>query len=295
MKNNFIPALCITAGAILWGFIGLFLNALEGFSSIQLLAVRSLITTVLLFVFLAVVDREKLCIHIRDIHYFIGTGIISFAAYNFSYFAAIRLTSMSVAAVLLYTSPIFVTLMSAVFFKEKLTVKKCISVVLAFFGCVLITGLGTDSQISAKGLCAGLVSGFCYALYSIFGKFALSKYSTVTVTAYTFLFASLVSVPFADFGKICATMTGDTAFLLVMFALLSGLVPYLLYTYGLSGTQAGKAAVIACIEPVTAAIAGTAVLGEDMTISTISGIIFVLGAVMLLQCEKAWNNKDVKL
>lgn len=283
MKNNFISVFCITAAAVLWGFIGLFLNELKEFSSMQLLAVRSVITAVLLFAYLAAVDREKLRIHIRDTYYFIGTGIISFAAYNFSYFAAIRLTSMSVAAVLLYTSPIFVTLMSAVFFKEKLTMRKCISVVFAFFGCVLITGLGTESQISAKGLCAGLISGFCYALYSIFGKFALSKYSTITVTAYTFLFASLVSVPFANFGEICSQLTDNTAVLLVVFALLSGLVPYLLYTYGLSTTQAGKAAIIACIEPVTAAVVGTAVLGEDMTIRTVFGIAFVISAVILLQ------------
>ena len=286
MRNNVIPALCITASAILWGFIGLFLNVLEEFSSAQLLAVRSFFTAAVLFVFMAIKDPKKLYIKLRDIHYFIGTGIVSFAAYNFAYFAAIRLTSMPVAAVLLYTSPIFVTIMSAMFFKEKLTLKKCIAVICAFIGCVLITGLGTDTALSIKGLTAGLISGFCYALYSIFGKFALAKYSSLTVTAYTFLFASLAAVPLADFGAMTELITSENIVTLVFFALLSGLVPYLLYTYGLSKTQAGKAAVIACIEPVTAAVAGVTVLGEDMSVRILAGILCILGAVILLQYKR---------
>ena len=287
MKNSFISTFCITAGAVMWGFIGLFLKALDGFSSAQLLAVRSFVTAVLLFAFLAVRDRKKLYIKIRDIHYFIGTGIISFASYNFAYFAAIRLTSMSVAAVLLYTSPIFVTIMSAIFFKEKLTPKKCVAVLCAFAGCMLITGIGTDTMLSTKGLTAGLISGFCYALYSIFGKFALERYSTITVTAYTFLFASLAAIPLADVGSTIQLITSDNALLLLVFGLFSGLIPYLLYTYGLSKTQAGKAAVIACIEPVTAAVAGVTLLNEELLLRTFIGIVFVIGAVILLQYNKS--------
>ena len=285
MKNNILPSVCITAGAALWGFIGIFLNSLSGFSSANLLAVRSLITAVLLFAFIAVKDYKLLKIRLRDIWYFIGTGIISFASYSFAYFAAIRLTSMAVAAILLYTSPIFVTVMSIFVFKEKLTLKKAAAVILAFSGCILITGLGTEMQLNIKGLCAGLISGFCYALYSIFGKIALKKYSTLTVTAYTFLFASIAVLPLADFGNISANLDIHTMLKFIFFALATGLVPYALYTYGLSRTPAGKASVIACIEPVTASLAGYFILSEEISVKTILGIILVLSAVIVLQIK----------
>ena len=292
-KNNILPFVCITAGAALWGFIGIFLNVLSGFSSADLLVIRSLITAALLFTFIAVKDYRLLKIHLRDIWYFIGTGIISFASYSFAYFAAIRLTSMAAAAILLYTSPIFVTVMSVLIFREKLTLKKAAAVILAFSGCILITGLGTETQLNAKGLCAGLISGFCYALYSIFGKIALKKYSTLTVTAYTFLFASAAVLPLADFGSIRANLDMHNTLILILFALLTGLVPYALYTYGLSRTPAGKAAIIACIEPVTASLAGCFILGEEMSLKTISGIILVLSAVIVLQIkEKASSKKN---
>lgn len=282
-KNNIIPTASIIAGAILWGFIGIFVNKLNGFSSADLLSIRCLVTAILLFAFIAIKDKRLLKIKLKDIWMFIGTGIISFASYSFAYFASIRLTSMSVAAILLYTSPIFVMSMSILIFKEKLTIKKFAAVILAFLGCVFITGLGTEDHISAKGLTVGLISGFCYALYSIFGKIALKKYSTLTVTAYTFLFASIVAIPLSDFGNIYSRCDLNTAIFLLIFALLTGLAPYALYTYGLSKTPAGKAAVLACVEPVTAALSGILIMHEAISLQTVLGIILVLSAVIVLQ------------
>lgn len=280
MRNKGFPVGCIILGAALWGLIGLFINHLSDYGSFDLLAVRSLFSSAGIFAFIGMTDRSKLKIQLHDLWMFIGTGIISFAAYNIFYTLAIRLTSMATAAVLLYTSPIFVTIMALFLFKEKLTGKKAAAVACAFIGCVLISGF---SDSTAAGIVTGLMSGFCYALYSIFGRFALKKYASVTVTAYTFLFAFIVSAPLAKWGHIVGTLGGENLTWWILYAVFSGIVPYSLYTYGLAFVEAGRAAVMACIEPVVAALAGVFILHEGITVTAVMGICLILGAVVLLQ------------
>ena len=84
-------------------------------------------------------------------------------------------------------------LMSALFFQERVTGRKAAALIIALFGCACTTGIfsGVGSAVPAFGIFTGIASGFCYALYSIFGHVALKKYDTVTVTAYTFLVAAV--------------------------------------------------------------------------------------------------------
>ena len=112
------------------------------------------------------------------------------------YFTAIRLMTMSTAAILLYTSPIWVMILAIIFLKEKVTVQKIIALILAFAGYVLVSGFG--GKVSLPGILSGLGAGLGYGLYSIFGKFVLKKYSPLTVTCYTFLIAGLGSIFVAD-------------------------------------------------------------------------------------------------
>ncbi|PMC38381.1 hypothetical protein CJ195_07895 [Bacillus sp. UMB0899] len=86
---------------------------------------------------------------------------------------------------------------SRVLFKERFTFRKVLSLITTFMGCILVIGLipFTKESVTIYGLLVGLGSGFFYALYSIFGKFALAKYSTVTVTTYTFIFAAIAITP----------------------------------------------------------------------------------------------------
>ena len=73
--------------------------------------------------------------------------------------------SLSTAAILLYTAPTIVMLLSALFFKEKITPIKLAALVMAFAGCCLVSGLGQgENALSLGGLLFGLGSGVGYAL-----------------------------------------------------------------------------------------------------------------------------------
>ena len=202
------PMFVIMAGAC-WGIIGIFSKSLLGigFSPIQIVFLRFGIAAVLVWLYILIFDRKKIRILLRDIWMFFGTGIFSLTMFSTLYFTTIQRTTLSLAAVLLYTAPCFVMIMSAIFFREKIGRRKITALLLALLGCVCTTGL-LEAALSGEalggatltGVLTGIGAGFGYALYSIFGTLALKKYDTVTVTAYTFLVTALALLPFC-FGK----------------------------------------------------------------------------------------------
>lgn len=282
--------LFILLAASLWGCIGLFLKLLTtaGLTSMQCVAVRCGTAAVLYFLWLLLTDRKALRIQLRDSFYFVGTGILSVVFFNWCYFNTIQCSSLAVAAVLLYTAPVFVMLMSAVVFQETITPKKLMALALTFLGCMLVTGmlpLGRTS-ISIQTILYGLGSGFGYALYTIFGKFALAKYSSATVSFYTFLFASFGSLPLS--GLLQAPQ------ILFDWRVLAGglgigifccILPYLFYTEGLLHAEAGKAAILATAEPFVAALLGVLIFQEVLTPFKLFGMAAILGAIVLLNAK----------
>lgn len=275
--------LLVLLAAFLWGTIGFFVRTLTaaGFSEAQLIAFRSWVSAGIMIAWLAWRDPAALRIRLQDWWMFAGTGIVSFVLFGCCYFAALRLIPLSTAAILLYTAPIFVAVLSALLFHERFTGRTALALAMAFGGCILVSGPagGTDGT----GILLGLLSGFFYALYSIFGKYALQRYSSATVTTYTFVFASLGITPFADLPGLAAIpWTPALTLTLLVFAGTSGAAAYLLYTKGLSGLPATDAAIAAILEPVVASLTGLIVFGETPGFIGILGICLVLAAILVL-------------
>jgi len=280
--------LILAAGA-LWGCISVFFRMLTGagFTPMQAVTLRVFVAAAVFAVYLLCRDRGAFRIRLRDIPLFIGTGILSLAAFNFCYFTAIEMSSVAVAAVLLYTSPVFVMLLSAVVFREKITSRKVAALVITFLGCMLVTGvLGGGEKLPLAAVLYGVGSGLGYALYSIFGKLALRKYSSETITLYTFVFAFIGVAPFSRFtGMSLAAMRGEAVLGALGLGTLCCVLPYILYTKGLERVEAGRAAIVATIEPVVAAVIGAVVFREPFTAAKIAGILLVLGAIVILNIK----------
>lgn len=292
--------LYIILAASLWGCIGVFLKLLTaaGLDSMESVAVRSTVAAALYFLWLLCTDRRALKVHLRDLWYFVGTGICSLLFFNWCYFNAISLSSLSVAAVLLYTSPVFVMLLSAVFFREAITPRKIAALALTFCGCVLVAGLLPAGVGGIPPIAAlfGLGSGFGYALYSIFSKFALKKYAPASITFYTFLFAALGSLPLSSLGRDAARLLDPRTILGGLgIGVLCCILPYLLYTQGLRWAEPGKAAILATVEPFVAALIGILVFHEEVTLYKLLGMGAIFGAILVLNrgtTEKADGEKD---
>jgi drug/metabolite transporter (DMT)-like permease len=285
------PGLILLAG-VLWGSMGLFvrkLNAL-GLSSMEIVALRVSVTSIALGLYLLLFQRHLLKIRIRDCWCFLGTGICSIVFFNVCYFTAITLTSLSVAAVLLYTAPAIVMVLSCLLFGEKMTARKFMSLLMTLSGCVLVTGvLENGGDISGAGILAGLGAGLGYALYSIFGRYALEKgYHSLTITFYTFLTASIASLFTGNIGHVAAVAIESSSMLLFCFAfgILCTVVPYLVYTIGLNYIENSRASILASIEPVTATVLGIFVFQEPVSLPEVVGMALVVGAFIVCRKDK---------
>lgn len=279
--------ICIIAAAALWGCIGIFLKLLTaaGLGTMQAVAVRVILAAVLYAAFLLITDRKAFRIRPRDIWMFVGTGICSLVFFNWCYFSCIKSIEgggLGIAAVLLYTAPIFVMIMSAIFFREKLTPVKLVALALTFAGCLLVTGVvGSRAAIPTKAILYGLGSGFGYALYSIFGKAATKRYGSKTVTVWSFILGAVAVVPFLFGVEWSGLATAQGIFGALGISVLCCILPYLLYTEGLKSVEPGRASVMATVEPVVAAIVGI-FYGEMPTALRIAGMALVIGAIVLM-------------
>ena len=285
------PVFVLSAGT-LWGLMGIFVRKLStyGFSSLQIACLRILFGAALFLVISGCYRRELLKIKLRDVGLFLGMGLLSLLLFTVCYFTTINLASLSVAAILLYTSPIWVMLLSALCFREKITGRKLLCAAMAFGGCVLVSGMGSASGLSPAVIVTGLLSAVGYGLYSIFGTFALRKYQPITVTTYAFVFGALGAAVLCKPVEIIAVIAsapnpGGLVLLLAVTAFVTAVLPYLLYTVGLSHMRASAAAIMASIEPVVATAAGALVFGEGLTLSAVAGIALVLGAIVVLNAK----------
>ena len=285
-------ALCVLLAGTLWGSMGLFVRKLNavGLYALDIVQLRIAISLVLVGLYLLIFARNKLRVRLRDLWYFAGTGIVSLLLFSWCYFSGMQEASLSVMAVLLYTSPAFIVLLSVLLFRETLTRQKLLALVLTFAGCCLVSGLGSGSAVSMKGLLLGLGSGFFYALYSIFSRYAIERgYGSWTITFYTFLFCLLASAPLAHWGLIASALSSGVSVPVyaLLMGLLTGFLAYIFYTKGLEGMESSRAGILASVEPVVGTIIGTLVFHEPLPVQSVLGIALVLGGIVVLGGKKA--------
>ena len=279
-------------GAALWGTIGWFVKNLYtyGFTPMEVVTLRATSAATLLIIYLVIKSPKSLHLKsVKDLKYFIGTGIFSIVFFNFCMFTAIELSTIPVATALLYTGPAFVTIFSYFLFKEAFTKQKLLALSGTLLGTCFVVGLLPTNlnSVSIESILFGLGSGVGYALYSIFSKYALQKYSSLSITTFTFIVASVTLLPFFPFQE-KAYLLANPEVLFYVFGL--GLFPtaiaYIVYTYGLNKTEASKASILTTIEPVVAILIGIFIFKELFTFVQMIGMSLIIGAVILMQIKR---------
>ena len=278
----------ILLAATLWGIIGLWNRRLMagGFSPTDIVVVRNFGGMALLAVIFAVKNRSVFRVKREHLKYFFGTGVISVVLFTMCYFTCQKLCSLAVASILLYTAPSFVVVLSAVLWKEPVTKKKLLALLLTLGGCALVCGVFSGGlTVTLTGILLGLGAGFFYALYSVFGRYALAHYDSMTVTVWTFLFAGPASLMLAPGSRTLGPALSRPDMWLTAGVLghASSVLPDLFSPNGPRRVAAGQAPIMASLEPVVAALAGILVFGEPMSAATGAGILCVLAGVVILR------------
>lgn len=277
----------ILAAAALWGAIGLWNRNLmaAGLSPASIVVVRNLGGMALLTLVFLFRDRSVFQVERGHLRYFFGTGVISVVLFTVCYFSCQRLCSLAAASILLYTAPAIVVLLSALLWREPVTARKIAALGLTLAGCALVCGVFSGGlTVTPAGILLGLGSGFFYALYSVFGRYALAHYGSMTVTVWTFLFAGPASLALARPRELAAAFSqGETWLLALGLVVFSTVAPYILYTWGLARVESGRASILASLEPVVASLIGAAVFREPVGLAAWAGIACVLAGVAILR------------
>jgi drug/metabolite transporter, DME family len=282
----------VALAACLWATLGLFFRVLHddyALSSLTIAFLRATIAAVILLTGMLALRRDLLAVSRRALVFYAAYGLIGIGAFYFLYVQAVVQTSVTTGVVLLYTAPVFVTLMAWRAFREPMTANKVAALVLAFAGCALVARAYDPTQLvlNAPGLALGLGAGVTYALYTILSKFILARHSQWTALTYALIFGALFLAPLQLVDSSApATIPPGAWLCLLGLAIGPTLGSLILYSAALKVVPASDASLVATLEPVVASGLAFLLLGERMEWLQWVGGAMVIGGSMLVNTAK---------
>jgi drug/metabolite transporter (DMT)-like permease len=213
-------------------------------------------------------------------------GVLGVAASNYFYYLAIEKTNVGTAIILQYTAPVWVLLYMIARRLQRATMQRILSCALALLGTSLVIDLfgGGGFKIDRTGVMAAMLASVSFAFYNVAGGRLVQHHDRWKVVVYVFLGAALfwaiVNPPWRIFA---AHYSGAQWIFLLVFALMSILLPFSLYFSGLQQLDPTRAIVTSCLEPVFSIVLAAILLGEVLGLIQIVGMILVLAATLLVQ------------
>ena len=214
-----------------------------------------------------------------------STGVF---AYNVFFFKGLKLIEAGRAAIIIANNPILIALCSAILFKERLTPKKMIGVMLSVSGAVLAISRGNPLTLLQGGLGWGeLFIGACvlsWVTFSLIGKTVMSGLSPLTSITYASVIgAAALFVPACYDGLLQGiTQYGWTAWVGVFYLGFFGTVlGFVWYYEGIRAIGPTRAGLFINFVPISAIILAFIILKEPLTVSLLGGAVLVSTGVYL--------------
>lgn len=262
-KDRSIGKIQIAAAAVLWGLAGVCVKSIE-WSSLSLMAVRSLISLLMLF---AVKRSFKISFTKTNI-----LGAVMMSSTGILYVEAIKLTTAGTAIVLQYIAPILVFLYSVIFQHRKAKLSEALITLAVFGGCVLSFADSLDPT-RILGNLLGLASGVTFAGQIIVMNNKDSDSESCLMIGNIIGFA--VCVPFLFLDKNLVLDAKNIIWVLILGIFQYGLAN-ILFGKGIDRVDKVEGSLILTIEPVFNPIPVAIVCGEKM------GILAVIGSAVVI-------------
>ncbi len=269
---------------LIFGTIGIFRKMIP-LSSAQLAFFRGAIGSVSLVLLVSVrrrrilgrITRKKLFMLITSGAMIGVNWILLFEAYNY--------TTVSVATLCYYMAPTFVVVLSAVLFREPMSLRNGLCVITALLGMVLISGVaesGLPGVNELRGIIFGLAAACLYAAVVLENK-RIQGAPAYDKTILQLASAALVLVPYLAVtdGVTGIAWTPQVIILLLFVGIVHTGLSYVLYFGSIEGVRTQTLALFSYIDPVTALILSALLLHEKMTMLGILGACMILGAAIV--------------
>jgi len=283
-----VAYLFMALAATMWATSGTFTELATGADAtpMQITVFSVIITTVLVLIGVLAFDRKSLAVHRKDIIPLIVFSQITSTFFSTAWYFCVDRTGVATAVILLYAYPGIVTLASIFFLSERLTREKAIALPLTFVGCILVAGaqdMGETLEFDLIGIGLGIYTAIAGAIYYIWGKKFLVKYSANTVVLYMYIFSVPSLVLIANPASVAHTsLPADAWWYMFLIGLIPGAIAPVVSMLALRRIQASRASIVASIEPVVAVVIAYLILSE--TINLVQGIgvgLVFLGVIML--------------
>lgn len=273
----------IILAGIGFGFLGIFgrLAFAAGINVGELLVFRFFLAAVLLWIGLYIFRRDLLKLSLSQVLISCLLGIAGYAVFSTMYFKAIQGVSVAIAAMLLFTFPIFVNVGAYLFLKEELRMKQWISLFLSIVGLVLLLwGDMTVGKVSS--IFWGLGAALTYAIYVLVSGKVQKEVHPLSSSLYVISAAAVALFLFhrPDLTRLSHFHWREFSYILGI-ATIGTIIPLTLFLSGMQKISSSKASIIVMIEPVTAALAGWFILGEVLALYQILGACVVLCGLVL--------------
>jgi drug/metabolite transporter, DME family len=221
----------------------------------------------------------------RDLLHVCLLGVLGVAASNYFYYLAIQKTNVATAIILQYTAPVWVLLYMVARGLQKPTLSRIAAVALALLGIALVIGIfGAGLRLDTIGVSAALVAALSFSFYNVGGHRLLARYDRWTVLLYTTGSAAAFWILINSPSKIVsAHYSGGQWLFLLVFSLLSVLLPFSFYFAALQHLEPTRAVIASCLEPVFSILIAAIALGEILHPVQALGIVFVLAAILVVQ------------
>jgi drug/metabolite transporter (DMT)-like permease len=284
LKKGYIYSII---SAVFFGSAGLIVKLayVEGVDPIGLLTLQYIIAVTLMFLILAIKDKQELKVSKKDLYHLFILGVVGNSFMTVFYYTAYHYLPMAMVTILLYTYPIMVFLYSLIFHKGEINNTKTLALITAFIGCILALGiLGGGVKYSLKGIMFGVLSAVFYAFMNIYSENTLATVKPLTINAYSTLFSliSLVLYSFPTFifkGQVTLSILGYTTIL----AVFCEIIPLTLMYAAIKHIGSLKVSILGNIETPTAMLLSFFILREHIGFTQLIGAILVFYAVYLLR------------
>jgi drug/metabolite transporter (DMT)-like permease len=277
----------VAAAAAMFGLNGSMARSLidDGLSAVRLAQLRSLGSLVILAAFLLVAQRERLRVDRRDLPALAVLGVAGLALVHATYFLAIDRLQIGVAVTIQYLAPMLLLVWLRVGHGRRLAGGLWGAVALSLVGCFLVVEAYRPGELDALGVAFSFAAAVTFAFYMVGSERAGHRHEPVTTLVWAFAFASLFwavatpwwSFPFAELDS------AEAAALALGVIVVGTLLPFLCIVAALRHIPASRAAVVATLEPVLAALFAAFLHDEALAAPQLAGGAAVLAAVVWVQ------------
>ncbi|MCP3678714.1 MAG: DMT family transporter [Deltaproteobacteria bacterium] len=258
-----------------------------GVEPMTLMLMRIFIALPLYIVTLLIVEgRSAFTVSARELLLFAFMGITGIGCAMLFSFYSLELIDASLATLVVYTYPAMTVVLLIIFFGERATAAKFVSLSVTFLGLIMVVRVDRVDylNLNGKGILFGLVAAFAFALYNAMSERAVKSVSPVRLISYCmFFFVAFFGILFGNRAYPDAPEVWGLAAILGLF---TGFIPFLCLLYGIKRIGAGKAVIIGSLGPLFTVLWAFLLLGERLDTIQIGGMVVAITGVMALRLGK---------